>query len=104
MSAHEAIATAGAMTFDMWGVPATYRPQSGPELDCIILQDSRAPKGPEEFTSKPVTTGWVIRVRRSEVASPSLGGVFVVDGETYAVTGAPYHEDPDRVVWVCEVA
>ena len=104
MTALEAAASSVAQTFALWGVAATYKPPSGSLVSCTVLQDSRVQRRPEEFTSKPKTSGWTVRVRKSEVTKPVVNGVFAIDGESYAVTGEPYHEDPDKAVWLCEVA
>ena len=89
--------------FSVHGCDASYQPPSGPELPDIrvIRRVGDQMAGIESL--RIIREARLIDVRASEVAAPVKGGVFVVGGQSLKITADPRREDPDRLVWTCEV-
>jgi hypothetical protein len=90
-------------TFQTWGVAALYTPPGGGSgIVCIVIQDRRD-RSFDLDGAKPVGEGRVVEVRASEVSDPKDGGQFAVGTKTYKIAGKPETEDPERLVFVCNV-
>lgn len=94
------------------GVAASYTPPGGSAVSCTVIRDSRD-LDLSGLGGRPILQGNVIEVRKSEVAVPVRGGVFVpgtiVNGifvpgpDSFTVADDPKFEDPDRLVWTMTV-
>lgn len=99
-------------SFAAFGKAATYTPPGGVAADCIVIRNSPDAVAPFGDGSALMQTN-TIEVRKSEIAAPVKGGVFVpgaiVDGvfvpatEELEVIADPQVLDPDRLVWTCRV-
>jgi hypothetical protein len=91
------------VVFEHLGVAATYAPPEGGEaVPCTVIPD-QADRELAGLSGRPLMQANVLRVRRSEIAVPVAGGVFVVDGTSFSVVGDPRSDDPLRLEWVCTV-
>lgn len=92
-------------SFAQFGWSATYAPPTGSAALCTVIKDQRDLDAPG-FLGRPTLQGNVIEVRKSEVAAPVKGGVFVILDTTQSlvIQDDPKCEDPDRLVWTCTVA
>lgn len=113
MSESDTATVAVDATYRAFGKAASYTPPGGSAVSPItVIQDQRD-LDLSGFSGRPMMQGDVIEVRKSEVAAPVAGGVFVpgvlvsgvfVPGATsYTIVGDPKSEDPDRLVWTCVV-
>ncbi|WP_305320034.1 hypothetical protein [Bradyrhizobium sp.] len=57
-----------------------------------------------EFAAKPRAAGKVISVRKSEVAAPVHGGLFVIGDISYSIVGKPVLDQHERAMWRCQTA
>ena len=90
-------------SFAVWGRLATYAsPDGGVPTPCSVIRNLRD-REMTGLNGRPLMQGTVIEVRRSEVAAPAKGGIFIVDGASFSIESDPESNDPDRLVWVCTV-
>lgn len=54
--------------------------------------------------SRAIRQGYVIDVRKSEVAAPAKGDHFLVGPVTYKITADPKASESLGLIWRCEVA
>jgi hypothetical protein len=90
-------------TFAVWGKAAIYAPPGGEApISCIAIRHigDRRITG---LSGRPVMSGAIIEVRRSEVAAPAKGGIFtfIENGAAFQVVSDPEAADPERLVWAC---
>jgi hypothetical protein len=90
-------------SFAVWGKAATYVPPGGgAPTPCSVIRNLRD-REMTGLNGRPLMQGAVIEVRRSEVAVPAKGGMFIVDGTSFSIASDPESNDPDRLVWTCTV-
>ena len=93
-------------TFAVWGKAATYVPPGGGvPTPCTVIRNARD-REMTGFNGRPIMTGTVIEVRKSEVGAPARGGVFTFadNGAAFAIISDPQAQVPERLVWTCTVA
>jgi hypothetical protein len=89
--------------FEHLGAAAAYAPPGGgAAVPCIVIDD-RAERELTGFNGRPLMQANILLVRKSEIAAPAAGGVFVVDGASFTVVGDPRSDGPFRLEWACTV-
>jgi hypothetical protein len=84
------------------GRAASYTPPGGAAVACVVIYDAGDREAASTFGRPFMRTG-IIRVRKSELATPAKGGVFTVGAETLTVQSDPRSDDAERLVWVMTV-
>ena len=80
---------------------AVYRPaRSVTDTPCRVIL-SQPDEGTDYGSASIISETQMIDVRVSEVAAPTEGDRFTVNGEAFIVQGAP-QRDRLRLVWKCE--
>lgn len=87
-------------TFDEFGEPdpTTYTAPGGAAVPCTVILDTRdANARPDDGT--PLVGQATIEVRKSEIAQPSVAGIFTIGARVYAVASRPDATDESGLVW-----
>ena len=89
-------------TFAPFGINAVYTSAGGEPVPVRVI--ARRPDTIVGFSETRIHAETAtFEVRGSEVASPRLGDLLTVSGETLVVQGEPERRDPDRLVWSLDV-
>lgn len=99
----ELAAEAADAVFEELGTAAIYSPPSGPSLACIV----RELGGDDLVEIESVRVRRDVRlfkVRASDVPVLASGGRFTIGAAAFKIIADPRQEDPERLVWTCEVA
>lgn len=83
---------ADVVEFDVFGVPATYRPKAGAAVAVTVVR-SRL----ERIDGPTLVETEAVDIRVAEVAGPVEGDVVEIGGCRFAV--AALRRDPEQLVW-----
>ncbi len=91
--------------FTARGRAATYTPPGGGSSVSCLLIDDASDRQAAGTLGRPVMKGFVVKVRKSDIAAPAKGGTFVFTDTSESVTilGDPITVDGARLVWDCTV-
>lgn len=80
-------------------------PAAGTPVACRVLFDPRDP-GAMAGEGRPLAGVATIQVRKSEIATPAVGGSFALTGisGTWTIVERPRVNDTESSEWVCWVA
>lgn len=84
--------------FARFGLAATWTPPAGEPVAVTVVAkrpDSETGFGRIEAVQPTMT----VDVRVAELAAPVRGGVFVIDGQSFALQSAPRRPDANARVW-----
>lgn len=93
-------------TFSARGEAASYTPPGGgAATPCTVIVDARD-RQVAGTMGRQMMQGVVLKVRKSEIAGPASGGIFVLSatGEILEVKSDPECFDAARLVWTFTVA
>jgi hypothetical protein len=84
--------------FAEFGRSATYNGGPSATGSVTIIVDLRD-KASRPDDGRPIAGQITIEVRKTEIAAPAHGGVFVFDGRTVTVMSRPWLDDEEGLVW-----
>jgi len=99
--ASEMFADAVDVKYDAFGKAAVYTPPGGGAgVPCVVVSDGRDVAQSAD-DPRPLVGQRTFTVRKTEIAQPGHGGVFVVAGlGTFTIFNQPIQPDPEGLEWL----
>lgn len=95
-------ADVAAIFDDVLAVDANYLSQGLPPAVAVRVIPKRGDQISEFAQSSVVQSGFSLKAQVAQIADPMIGDIFVINGERYAVQGAPVR-NARRTLWSIEV-